>query len=154
MGILSVDADGRVWSLATRKNGKVVPRPTPLRAERMTKRGYPVVHAWITGRQYLVTAHRLVWTVLRGPIPQGLDINHIDGKKTNNHPSNLELATRSENILHSYRAGLRSKRNIAAEWAPQVRALRLEGKSFVEIAQVLGVTKTTVYNASKWLRRS
>lgn len=37
---------------------------------------------------------------------QSLQVNHIDGNPHNNHISNLEWSTRSENILHSYRMGL------------------------------------------------
>lgn len=49
--------------------------------------------------------HRLVWLTFRGKIPKPLQINHIDGDKTNNHLSNLELVTASENVRHSYRTG-------------------------------------------------
>lgn len=35
-----------------------------------------------------------------------LEINHIDGNKLNNTLVNLELVTRSENILHAYRNNL------------------------------------------------
>ena len=42
---------------------------------------------------------RLVWTVANGrQIPDGYEVNHIDEDKSNNHPSNLNLMTRKENV--------------------------------------------------------
>lgn len=35
------------------------------------------------------------------------EINHIDGNKQNNHISNLEWSTRSENIQHAFDTGLK-----------------------------------------------
>lgn len=37
--------------------------------------------------------HRLVWESVYGPIPEGMQIHHIDGNKTNNDISNLQLVT-------------------------------------------------------------
>lgn len=46
--------------------------------------------------------HRVVYTVFVGPIPDGLQINHIDCNKRNNHITNLEVCTAQENIQHAY----------------------------------------------------
>ena len=41
--------------------------------------------------------------------PLTLVVNHINGIKSNNHVSNLEWATYTENLLHAYKTGLRNE---------------------------------------------
>lgn len=52
------------------------------------------------------TVHRLVALAFLGPRPDGLDIAHGNCIKTDNRPSNLRYATRSENIQDSVILGL------------------------------------------------
>ena len=55
-----------------------------------------------------VSVHRLVAEAyLDAPVNgEKLTVNHIDGDKTNNHISNLEWNTYSENLQHAYNTGL------------------------------------------------
>ena len=47
--------------------------------------------------------HRLVAHAFLGPPPsESVEVNHIDGNCSNNRIDNLEWATRSENVRHSY----------------------------------------------------
>lgn len=39
------------------------------------------------------------------------EVNHKDGNKLNNHYTNLEWCTRSENVKHSYKTGLTPNRS-------------------------------------------
>lgn len=48
-----------------------------------------------------VRVHRLVWSVFRGPIPEGLEVNHKDLDRANAALSNLELLTRKANLAHA-----------------------------------------------------
>lgn len=68
------------------------------------KDGY--LRTQIAGKTILV--HRLVaYLFVRSD--GGKDfVNHIDGNKQNNHASNLEWCTRSENMKHAYAHGLKS----------------------------------------------
>lgn len=68
------------------------------------KDGY--VRTQIAGKTVVV--HRLVAYAFV-PCDPGRDfVNHIDGNKQNNHASNLEWCTRSENMKHAYAHGLKS----------------------------------------------
>lgn len=44
--------------------------------------------------------HRKVWECYNGPIPEGYDIHHKDGDKSNNNIDNLELLSHSEHAKH------------------------------------------------------
>jgi hypothetical protein len=50
--------------------------------------------------------HRLVALAWVGPIPEGYEVNHIDGDKENNRPENLEYLTHAENMRHASRKKL------------------------------------------------
>jgi hypothetical protein len=45
-------------------------------------------------------AHRIIWEMHNGPIPEGIDIDHINGIRSDNRIENLRLATRSQNIAN------------------------------------------------------
>jgi hypothetical protein len=55
------------------------------------------------------SVHRLVAAAFLGPA-NGRQVNHIDGDRTNNRPSNLEYCTASENMKHCFRIGLQSNK--------------------------------------------
>lgn len=68
------------------------------------KNGYMQIA--LTNNRVLKThrIHRLVAETFLGE--SDLFVNHIDGNKTNNHVSNLEYCTKSENVKHAYKLGL------------------------------------------------
>lgn len=43
-------------------------------------------------------AHRMMWTVMRGEIPEGMDIDHLCRVRSCGNPQHMEVVTRSENL--------------------------------------------------------
>lgn len=73
-------------------------------------RGYLCVNLKAKGKQAQKTVHRLVAQAFI-PNPDNLpEVNHIDGNKKNNHVSNLEWCTVSENKKHAFKKGLNKQR--------------------------------------------
>jgi hypothetical protein len=46
----------------------------------------------------LKRVHRVVWETFKGEIPDGYEIDHIDGNRLNNALSNLRCVTHTENM--------------------------------------------------------
>lgn len=62
--------------------------------------GYYIVHQFYRGINYSFMEHRVIYSWIKGSIPEGFEVNHIDFNRGNNNISNLEIVTHSENMLH------------------------------------------------------
>jgi hypothetical protein len=50
-----------------------------------------------------IQVHRIIWVIHYGTIPEGYQIDHIDGDRANNRLTNLRLSTPSQNSQNRYR---------------------------------------------------
>lgn len=120
-----------------------------LRGAPITKRsggGYIQVNR---GGKPIGMAHRMIWEHFNGPIPVGLQINHINGVKTDNRLQNLELVTPSENTKHAYKTGLASakgaKNGRAKLTGLMVQEIRVSNDKARVLAGRYGVAVRTIY---------
>lgn len=96
----------------------------------ITNRGYCRVH--LKRKHYSV--HRLVLLNFLGDAPTiNHIVNHIDGNKLNNRLDNLEWATQSENIKHSFKLGMsKQKKGNNHEKHKTILKIDIESKSILE----------------------
>lgn len=72
------------------------------------------------GVRISTSIHRLVWETYNGPIPQGYEIDHIDGDKSNNALSNLRCVTHKENMANHITKEKQRKIYDSVEWRTKV----------------------------------
>lgn len=54
--------------------------------------------------------------MLGGPIPEGYEVDHIDGNKLNNQRANLRLATRQQNVANRNGRGAATSQYKGVSW--------------------------------------
>lgn len=101
-GLYEISNFGRVLSKGSVRNERLY---WPKILSCSMQNGYLAVG--LKGRRHYV--HRLVAEAFLGPCPEGCEVNHRDGVKTNNVPENLEWITRSQNSHHAIAHGLRKR---------------------------------------------
>lgn len=150
-GQWQIDEAGRIWRTSTRtglkKGGSHLVPVERRRVEKRLPKGYLMVRAMLDGKRVCGLAHRVVWQHFKGDIPPGEEINHDNGLKDDNRPSNLLCGTAGANIEHAQRYGLldqHGQRNPAAKLTDnQVAQIRLAyskgGHTMAELADRFGV---------------
>lgn len=91
-GLYEVSDLGRVKSLNFHRGKKEI----VLKLKTNTK--YHQVHLSKNGKTKYLLVSRCVWEAFNGPIPEGMEINHIDENTANNRLGNLNLLSHSQNI--------------------------------------------------------
>jgi hypothetical protein len=111
----------------------------------ISKQGY--LRVSLNRKKYSV--HKLVALNFIGDC-NGLQVNHKDGNKLNNHYTNLEYLTPSDNLKHAFSIGLKSNKTFFNNDSKK-DALELlrNGKSQKEIAIIFGCSQITISRLKK-----
>ncbi|MBO9099449.1 MULTISPECIES: HNH endonuclease [unclassified Rhizobium] len=145
----SISNEGNVVRTLTRY-GRPIWKP----CKPTDRRGYDGFALCVENIVTWVSGHREVWKAFEGPIPEDAEINHINGIKTDNKLSNLELCSRSENAVHASRVlgRFQGERQWAAVLNEQdvrdIRELYAKGNiSQQKLADQYGVIQITISRA-------
>lgn len=93
--------DGRLYWLLRNKSSFKTPRGYSIHKSRYAgaEAGNVGANGYVYIRVYgrLLLAHRLIWEMHNGEIPEGMEIDHIDTNPLNNRIENLRLASSGNN---------------------------------------------------------
>jgi predicted XRE-type DNA-binding protein len=106
-GLYEVSDHGRVRSVARTvlfTNGGKRFYPSQVLKHGFSK-GYPRVNLYKEKIPHPREIHKLILAAFIGPCPEGQEVRHYDGDKTNCTLGNLLYGTRSENYFDKYRHG-------------------------------------------------
>jgi hypothetical protein len=102
---------------------------------RIAPNGYGTI-----GKEY---AHRVAYERARGPIPAGMELDHLCRVKACVNPDHLEVVTKSENAKRGL-TGRHPKFTARRLTETQVREIRSSSKSSRALAQQHGVSHETI----------
>lgn len=151
---LEINRDGEVRSISRKVNtvgNKLRSVNSKILTQRKGANGYMVLATKCHSESKTFLIHRLVATAFV-PNPNSYpQINHKDGNKTNNHYSNLEWVTQSQNQRHAYTIGLQKIKYKMGKDVEKVIAMLTPHipLSTHEIGDILGVSGTTIQNYIK-----
>lgn len=132
-------------------NGKTI--KTIIMKSGKNRKGYLVVSL---SKDNVRKSYSIAYLVARnfiGKRPDGLQINHKDGNKINNHFSNLEYVTCKENVIHAWKKGLNtapcgSKQGLSKLTEEQVLEIRSRYAtgtiSQSKLAKIYGVNQANI----------
>lgn len=151
-GYYAASDDGRIKSvdrLVTLPDGRQRLQLGRMLRSYIAQNGYPYVRLSRNGITSLRTVHSLVAEAFLGPRPEGHDVAHADGDRTNAAAENLRWATRVENSSDKLRHGTDNrgeKHPLARLTDDQVRIIRTElAVGAKEMARRFNVSHWQVY---------
>jgi hypothetical protein len=90
--------------------------------------GYGQIRHSVAGYGRTLMAHRFFWEQRNGPVPEGLDLDHLCRVRACCNPDHLEPVTRRENVLRG------SRTKVTDDEAREIRRRREAGESCADIA--------------------
>lgn len=106
-------------------------------------KGYYLIGLCKNSIQKFYLVHRLVWIAFNGPIPEGLQVNHINEVKSDNRLSNLNLMTQKENINWGTGIERMAKKHINGKKSKPILQYDLKDNFIKEYSSIMQAERET-----------
>lgn len=131
-------------------NGEIVNNKGLLMKQHLDGDGYNIISLY-NGKGKTFRVHRLVVESFIGDVPDGMQVNHIDYNRANNHVENLEIVTRLENVRHSYdrtvKANSKGNPKITRKEVNEIRDKYSTGEyTRAELCKMYGLKRSAMAN--------
>lgn len=130
-----VDKNGFIYS---KSNRILIP---------INRNGYLGIRLSKNSHIYYRNIHRVVYEAFKGPIPNNMHINHINGISIDNRLSNLEVCTPQENQerrLNLLRGTAVNTAKLTEEEVMDIRRRKRDGESSLVLAKEYGLYKSSI----------
>ena len=145
-----------VSTLGRMKSSAKIDKKGRYRKERMlilttNADGYKKTSIQKNGKNLARYVHRLVYEAFIQPIPEGYEINHLNGVRDDNRPQNLDAVTHAENVKYSkdvLNANYATYGNarMTDEQRTKILALKDQGLTHRKIGSIVGFSKSQISN--------
>lgn len=154
-----LDDNDRFYSKVN-KNGKLVPNMTSPCWEwigYIQKDGYGIFNIHNVDGWKSSLAHRVAWEIFFGKIPTNLYVCHHCDNPSCVNPNHLFLGSQTDNMrdmvrknrINDRRGELNPKSKLTNLDILKIRQLCGNGKTFVEVSKIYGVSDVTIGNIAK-----
>lgn len=153
-----VSADGRFWSMRTRRYGRIRDNGKVHQLATTSSR-YPMIQFYENGIKTFKAAHLIMIETFVGPRPESQQCRHLDGNTKNFRLDNLAWGTNAENVndkrthgtlLHG---GKHPRAKLDETAVVHIWERYNAGDSQAQIARDLGVTKyciSDIIRGKRW----
>lgn len=114
--------------------------------------GYGQVGCRVGGKTYVSSAHRVAYRFVVGPIPAGLQLDHLCRVRRCVNPAHLEPVTPRENVRRSPIVGRNERTPVISEPGALRAARHAKGLRLIDVARAVGISECALSLYERGLR--